>query len=97
MLAYFGNSIELLGYDVSSAAYESEWTVCDESHKKNLIAIMTNANSSTKISAAKIFDVNLPTFLFVRFIIFLEKSQWFFFLQILKTSYTLCNVFLSLY
>ena len=80
MLAYFGNSIEQLGNDVSTAAYESDWTGQDAEHKKNLIAIMINANYSTKIIAARVFDVNLPTFLFVRIILFLKCQNINFFL-----------------
>jgi hypothetical protein len=65
MLAYFGNLIESAGNDVATVLYEHDWINSSMEHKCNLVTMMVNANYPVKLKAGKIFDVNLPTFLFV--------------------------------
>lgn len=73
MLAYFGNFIESTSYEMTTAIYESDWVASDAKQKKNLLLMMINVNVPLKVKTAKIFDVNLPSFLFVRF----EKLKFF--------------------
>ena len=65
MLAHFGDSVEQAGNDMSTAFYNNDWTSCDSKYKKNLILMMISANYPVKLRAGGIFDINLPTFLFV--------------------------------
>jgi tRNA threonylcarbamoyladenosine modification (KEOPS) complex Pcc1 subunit len=69
-LAHFGNLIESKSDETSTAIYESNWVESDETYKKNILLTMINVKVPLKVKAAKIFDVNLPNFLFVRFLNF---------------------------
>jgi 7tm Odorant receptor len=66
MLAYFGNSVESTSDEMSTAIYESDWIASDAAYKKNLLLMMINVQVPLKVKAARIFDLNLPSFLFVR-------------------------------
>lgn len=70
MLAYFGNSIESTSDETSTAIYENPWIESDAVYKKNLILVMINVITPIKLMAVKVFDVNLPSFVFVRFLSF---------------------------
>jgi 7tm Odorant receptor len=66
MLAYFGSSIESASDEMSTAIYENDWLASDLSYKKTILLTMINVKVPLKMKAAKIFDVNLPTFFIVR-------------------------------
>jgi hypothetical protein len=58
---------------------------------------MVNANYPVKLKAGEIFEVNLPNFLFVSSVSFLKPTVTLdFTFQIIKTSYSLCNVLRNL-
>jgi hypothetical protein len=74
MLAYFGNAIESTSDKISNAIYESDWIDRDKEHKKNLIIVMTATKNPMKVKILKLFDVNLPSFVWVSFQRVFEKK-----------------------
>lgn len=65
MLSYFGDSIESTSDEMSTAIYQNEWIETDAEYKNNLFMMMINTIHPLKLKAAKVFEVNMPNFLFV--------------------------------
>jgi hypothetical protein len=67
VLAYFGNAIESTSNDISTTIYKSDWIERDKEFRTNMIITMAAMRNPMVIKTVKVFDANLPTFLFVSF------------------------------
>jgi 7tm Odorant receptor len=98
MLAFFGNSIESASDEMTTAIYESDWIESNVTYKKTLLLTMINLKVPIKVKALKIFEVNLPNFVFVSFLILKTFLNFdlIYFQKIVKTAYSLFNLLRSL-
>lgn len=59
---YFGNELSIASSKLSTALFHSNWISGDEKLKNIVKIFMENTKKETKLSAFRVFEVNLATF-----------------------------------
>lgn len=62
MISYFGEKILTASSLLTNQAYSTSWYMASDRFRKNLLILMLQLNRESKISAGKIFPINLALF-----------------------------------